>query len=398
MRRTDSLELWLNNLLGVEKFKPGLDRIRPIFAPYKNEFSKRKIKIITIGGTNGKGECAFALESLLTAKNFKVALWTSPHIKCVTERFKLNGQTIGATELLNIFYANQGYVGSLSYYEFLLKCFCDLVVEAAGIDIVIFEVGLGGRLDAVNLFDADLSAITSIGRDHQEYLGSSLKGILREKLGITRAHSPCFLNIEQAYLKQAAKIFCINNNVPHYLLDERVNVELRDYSDENRFLSSMICAAVCKQEHSADLAKKDLSFLTDQTYLGRFEKKAFHSSELVFNGAHNVDGMRKMSELLLKRKEFFDEVIVAPSKRNEKDLKAFIEVLKARKCLYNKLVLTTFDDHPRSSTKDVLVELKSGLEVVSWKDELLKQEKEGKRILITGSYYFIGEVQKFIDS
>lgn len=147
--------------------------------------NSNSVKIITVAGTNGKGSTALFLQNLLLADGRKTGVYTSPHIKDYRERFLINGDMIQAELLVASFdeiFTAKGDI-SLSYFEWAtLAAF--VAFAKSNLDFWIMEVGLGGRLDAVNIANADIGIITSIGRDHEEYLGTSLNAIGSEKAGI----------------------------------------------------------------------------------------------------------------------------------------------------------------------------------------------------------------------
>ena len=143
--------------------------------------------VITVGGTNGKGSTCAMLESILLQGGYHVGLYTSPHLIDFNERARLDGKMASDAHIVSAFEAVEAARGetSLTYFEFttlaILKLFAD-----AGLDAVILEVGLGGRLDAVNIIDADVAIITSVDLDHMEYLGDTREKIGFEKAGIYR--------------------------------------------------------------------------------------------------------------------------------------------------------------------------------------------------------------------
>ncbi|MDQ8036202.1 MAG: bifunctional tetrahydrofolate synthase/dihydrofolate synthase [Pedobacter sp.] len=147
--------------------------------------------VITVGGTNGKGSTVATLVSIYKAAGMRVGSYTSPHILHFNERICLNAEPVADAVLVAAFEkirAAQGDI-SLTYFEFTtLAAF--LIFREAGLDVVILEVGLGGRLDAVNLVDADVAVVTSIGIDHVEYLGNTRELIAIEKAGIFRRGKP----------------------------------------------------------------------------------------------------------------------------------------------------------------------------------------------------------------
>lgn len=147
--------------------------------------------IITVGGTNGKGSVCAMFEAILVAAGFRVGLYTSPHLLRYTERVKIDGREVDEAVLVDAFNRVEEARGEvpLTYFEHgtlaAWKVFCD-----ADLDVVILEVGLGGRLDAVNVFDADCAVITSVAMDHMAYLGDTREKIGFEKAGIFRKDRP----------------------------------------------------------------------------------------------------------------------------------------------------------------------------------------------------------------
>jgi dihydrofolate synthase/folylpolyglutamate synthase len=144
--------------------------------------------VITVGGTNGKGSTCAMLESILLAAGYKVGLYTSPHLIDFNERARIGGAPVDDQRLVTAFERVEAGRGetSLTYFEFTTLAVLLLFAEA-GLDAVILEVGLGGRLDAVNVIDADVAIVTSVDLDHMDYLGDTREKIGFEKAGIFRA-------------------------------------------------------------------------------------------------------------------------------------------------------------------------------------------------------------------
>ena len=148
--------------------------------------------VVTVAGTNGKGSTVAMLEAILRCAGYTTASYTSPHMHRYNERIKINNRCVDDAELCRAFEIIEEKRGdiSLSFFEFstlaALQCF-----KFNNPDVVLLETGLGGRLDAVNIIDADLAVITSIGIDHVEWLGNSRESIGYEKAGITRPKLPC---------------------------------------------------------------------------------------------------------------------------------------------------------------------------------------------------------------
>ncbi|WP_271411714.1 bifunctional tetrahydrofolate synthase/dihydrofolate synthase [Pseudomonas sp. Q1-7] len=182
---------WLSYLeqLHPTAIDMGLERSREVAG--RLGLGRPAPKVITVTGTNGKGStCAF-LASLLRAQGLKVGVYSSPHLLRYNERVQLNGQEASDQALCDAFVAVEAARGeiSLTYFEMgTLAAFW--LFQRAGLDAVVLEVGLGGRLDAVNLVDADLALVTSVGLDHADWLGDSRESVAFEKAGIFRAGKP----------------------------------------------------------------------------------------------------------------------------------------------------------------------------------------------------------------
>ena len=147
--------------------------------------------VITVGGTNGKGSTCAMLEAILLQAGYKVGLYTSPHLVNFNERARVAGEIVGDDALVEQFAAVEAVRGdvSLTYFEFTTLAILRLFSQS-GLDAVVLEVGLGGRLDAVNAIDADVAVVTSVDIDHTEYLGVTREQIGFEKAGIFRAGRP----------------------------------------------------------------------------------------------------------------------------------------------------------------------------------------------------------------
>jgi dihydrofolate synthase/folylpolyglutamate synthase len=156
---------------------------------------KPSSRVITVGGTNGKGSTVAHLDSLLRAAGASAGMFTSPHFIRYNERIRVGGVEVEDAELINAFERIDAARGSTTLTFFEYNALAALVIFAdRGVDVAILEVGLGGRLDAVNLVDADVAVVCSIGFDHRDYLGDSLEQIGAEKAGIFRAGRPAVLS------------------------------------------------------------------------------------------------------------------------------------------------------------------------------------------------------------
>jgi dihydrofolate synthase/folylpolyglutamate synthase len=182
-----SLEQWLAYQAQVhpQAIDLGLDRLRVVLE--RLQWRQPQIPVITIAGTNGKGSVSAYCASILRAANYRVGTFTSPHLRDYRERIHVHDRLAHPSELIEAFERIEIARGSvaLTFFEFNALAAL-LTFEAAALDAWVLEIGMGGRLDAVNVVDADVAVVTSIGLDHQEYLGDTLEAIAREKAGIFR--------------------------------------------------------------------------------------------------------------------------------------------------------------------------------------------------------------------
>ena len=170
----------------------GLDRVREVSVRMKLE--KPAKHVITVGGTNGKGSTVAFIESIARAAGLKVGSYTSPHLLRYNERVRIDGEEVSDTSLVAAFEAVEAARGetTLTYFEFGTLAALWLFQQSA-LDLVLLEVGLGGRLDAVNVVDPDVAVITTVDIDHTDWLGEDREAIGQEKAGIARPWKPLVL-------------------------------------------------------------------------------------------------------------------------------------------------------------------------------------------------------------
>ncbi|MFU8831289.1 MAG: bifunctional folylpolyglutamate synthase/dihydrofolate synthase [Wenzhouxiangella sp.] len=194
-----ALDAWLARL---ERRSPesgirlGLDRVGEVFRRLVIDFGDRPV--ITIGGTNGKGSTVAFLERIYQAAGWRPFAYTSPHLVDFHERMRIDGQPADDPLIVQALDRVESARGDvfLTYFEHItLAALC--VAEASPVDVLVLEVGLGGRLDAVNIVDPDVTVVTSIGLDHTEWLGRTRLEVGREKLGIARSGKPLIVGEKQ---------------------------------------------------------------------------------------------------------------------------------------------------------------------------------------------------------
>lgn len=381
--KESEIEQLLDKSVGLEFFSSHFTEYKSWMKDLSTKVNNSKCKVITVAGTNGKGEVAFSLAHYLKENDKTFTLWSSPHILSVCERFLSHDGHISYSDLKSkIILKSQSIKIDLfnpSYYEFLFYLFIEWSLEKNP-EYIVLEVGLGGRFDGVNVIDADIVALSSISREHTQVLGKTYKQILHEKLGVTRPGRVLFSAMHLKYLRSLTATFSNKNNInwtdiyTHFNLDSRIS-----YSKSNQLLTKMVA-----QRIDLDIKNSPCSFGR-----GRFERFNACGAEFIFVGAHNLDGVRSFVEIWGEKA---DELLVAFSDRNVKEIEQICKIFSKIKDI--KQVTYTSFDHPKALPPKVIKEVTNNLGLTfvdKWKAHLFT--KKGQKILVSGSYYFIGKVQ-----
>ena len=316
----DTLDEWLDwqENLHVQSIDLGLDRIRPVYNKLLNKPLAKKV--ILVGGTNGKGSTTAFLESIYVAAGYQVGTYTSPHLFKYNERIRLNGDMVDDQTICQAFQRveNAREEVSLTYFEFgTLAAF--EVFQQAQLDVAILEIGLGGRLDAVNLSDADVAIITNINLDHTNWLGETREQIAFEKFGIARPNKPLIfadddppINVDELCIDSGCELIQIGK-------DFGFTQKQSDWQwwGNNKKMYSLPFPALhgfhqLKNASCALMAIHDLSHelpvsmahirvgLSKVTLPGRFQVIADGTKFYIFDVAHNPHGVNAFIQQLKK--------------------------------------------------------------------------------------------------
>lgn len=189
MKQQD-LNYWLTHIesFNVNEIELGLERIKTV--ALRLDIVKQAAKIITVAGTNGKGSCVAGIESLALISDISVGCYTSPHLLKFNERIRVDGEMIDDISLINAFELIETVREGtpLTFFEYTTLA-CLIIFKSKKLDLLVLEVGLGGRLDAVNIIDPDVAIVTTIDNDHESWLGTDLSQIAFEKSAIFRKNS-----------------------------------------------------------------------------------------------------------------------------------------------------------------------------------------------------------------
>ncbi|MBN1694809.1 bifunctional folylpolyglutamate synthase/dihydrofolate synthase [candidate division WOR-3 bacterium] len=390
---------------GSKKYKISLRKFREDLKKIGNP--QKKLKGFLIGGTKGKGSTAYIVESICRNANFKTGLFTSPHLISYRERIRINGKPITKAKFVSLIEEIAETDTDLSVFE-TLTAMAFLLFSREKVDYSIFEVGLGGRLDATNVFEPDVSIITPISFDHTAILGTKLSEIAKEKAKILRKDrinisAPQDEEVEGILREEVGKNIEFVNNYKVISLDKKqTNFKLFDekYSTsligEVQALNASLAITACRRM-GINLGKEKL----DETLMslkipGRFQIIS-REPHVIIDGAHNVASIRALEKTI--RKIFNRRVLLVFSCLSDKDIKG---MLKAIKPVVKKIYPTEIPyirKMPLDEIKKTIME--TGMEMAETTGIIEKDiEIAGKEasssdiIIVTGSFYLIGEALK----
>ncbi|WP_213989818.1 bifunctional tetrahydrofolate synthase/dihydrofolate synthase [Sodalis sp. dw_96] len=287
---TSPLEAWLYYLerLHAKTIDLGLERVGAVAA--RLQLLQPAPRVFTVAGTNGKGTTCRLLETILQAAGYSVGVYSSPHMLRYTERVRIRGEELPEarhSEAMAAIESGRGDI-SLSYFEFGTLAALWLFKQAR-LDVVILEVGLGGRLDATNIIDADVSVITSIGLDHTELLGPDRESIGREKAGILRGGKPAVIgepdrpaSIDLHGQAVGAKLFCRDRDWWY----ERDGAGWNWRDDEGSFTGLPLPAIPLANAATALAALRRSSLKTDEAAIRRGLESASLPGRFQIIGQH----------------------------------------------------------------------------------------------------------------
>ena len=357
-----------------------------------------KFKIITVAGTNGKGSVCFYINQILLHSNSKIGLYTSPHFFDFNERIVINNKKCFESEILEALQYILGFENSdkLTFFE-ITTLATIFIFEKHNIDIAILEVGLGGRLDAVNAFEPDISVITSIGLDHTEFLGETLEDIAVEKSGVMRTNKPCVIGEEHCVdilKKQALEI-----NAQPYFFNKDFDSNIIPF-DKNHLTyvqqKNLSCAIFTLQQLGmCSLISKLREDLLHQNFFGRFNRIS-KKPEIFIDVAHNLDSVKNLVQALLElsnKKTYFVFSIL-----KDKDLSSILKLFSDLTCKFEWWIAEL--NNPRAQK---LIFIENNLEknnfIFETTDSIkkayelaLKKATNDDRIVVFGSFYVISEI------
>lgn len=378
-------------------------------------------KVIHVAGTNGKGSTTYFLNQMISSKGYKTALFTSPHILRINERIIFNNTEISDISMDEIFLSVKDVIekNNLSYFESIfLIALCFFAKNKP--DFTILETGMGGLFDATNtnLINDKLCVIVSMGQDHSNYLGKSIKKITDEKIGIIRKDSKVIVGSNKEFIKEYIKNNSISSNIYFYNDQNRLNSDkysiLYPYPyNENYELAKIIFYNLLDMEFndgidfSKDYSKDSIKNEISNGNITKLKLPPCRMEEIqniVLDGTHNIPGLLK---IINTWKEYnFKHIIL--SLTEEKDLEKVLFFIKK---VASNIIVTTIPDNSRSISDNVLpiiekfqkentdIRIRFIKQPIVAVDSVFKENvanKELERILITGSFYLCGYIKDYI--
>lgn len=396
MENKRTLDDWLNwqetlmeetIVLGLDRVQVVYDRLFPDGVPYR---------VITIAGTNGKGSTVSFIDSIYRQSKFKIGRSTSPHLLKYNERYAIDGVDVSDEVIIKAFeqIETQRHDITLTYFEFSTLAALIIFAEA-NIDLAILEVGLGGRLDSVNVVDSDVSVITNVAIDHTDYLGDTREKIGREKAGVMRTSRPCICGDQdppQSLLAYAKEI-----ETPVTFVSEGYKGEIGLEGAHQRINAAVAVETVKKLLDQFPVSEEMISEgVRKASIKARFEKRYIADKTVILDVAHNPAAVKTLVETLsdspmetvaifsaLIDKDIIDMVKLA----SESIRHWYLVPLSSDRAITSTELKKKFSD-PDSTT--VCSDMNSAI-------EMCLALRDVERVVIFGSFYTIADATLIVD-
>lgn len=419
----DPLQTWLDywTSVHVTAIDLGLERVLPVaqaLGVLKPNLQDH-VKVITVAGTNGKGSTTTTIASILKASGYQVGLYQSPHIFQFNERVRLNGQPVDDALLIDAFVAvenaRQQCNLTLSFFEATtLAAF--YIFNQQACDVWVLEVGLGGRLDVVNIIDSDVAVITNIGLDHVDWLGDTIEKIAFEKAGIIRPNIPVIFASSQDLPQAVAdKVTDCDAKLIQFNHDYFIN---EDHGDDAESWSLATPGTTMRLPHghlaqinqaaaimaalqsglniSIDAIEQGLA---QARLAGRFEQRTFQGQQLILDVAHNPHGAEFLTQQLTRYLQLHPEITQVNAVFSMLDDKDIVGVIKLLTNLVHRWYIAPLDvprAAPLSRLQSDLAQFDQNVVVSDTVREsflnALAQSTSQQLILVFGSFHTLEAV------
>lgn len=418
---TDDLQTWLDywSHVHVTGIDLGLERVIPVAE--KLGVITPDATVLTVAGTNGKGSTSTTLASILNAQGYNVGLYQSPHIYRFNERVKLAGQEVDDQSLVNAFVlvdqARRVCNLSLSFFEATtLAAF--VIFKHKACDVWVLEVGLGGRLDVVNVVNPNVAVITNIGLDHTDWLGDTIEKIAFEKAGIIRPNIPVIFGGQQQ-LPQAiqdkvtecnAQLYALNRD---YFYQDTLDGQTWNFASSGTTLKLPLGSLAVDNISTAVAAILVSGLQVSQQAIakgiqsaklqGRFEVRSIQDKTVIFDAGHNPHGVEFLLKQLRKFLEYnkqYTEVIAVFSMLADKDINSVVKLLKNTVLKWKIAPMNV----PRAAPLPQLEAALHGESVENFENiqvafqSALEQSNNNQLILVCGSFHTLEAVWEYLEN
>ncbi|WEK55350.1 MAG: bifunctional folylpolyglutamate synthase/dihydrofolate synthase [Candidatus Cohnella colombiensis] len=440
-RLAEEAMAWITGLtpFGI---RPGLDRITLMMERFNNP--QRRLKFIHVAGTNGKGSVCAYLTQILRQSRYDVGTFTSPYLTSYSNRLQYNGQDIADADLITLTNRLKPVADELSKSEWGSPTMFEVTTALALLyygtisfpDYVVWETGLGGRLDVTNIVTPVVSVITNVGHDHMDVLGSTLEEIAREKAGIIKPGVPVITAVNQPDIVEIMKQTAAGNRSTAYIMGEQFSVDVESAVENNqqfkftgpfRSLNSLaitlngahqvVNAAVAvmtievlRQYYALIVEDSDLiEALQSTSWPGRLELVST-APRILIDGAHNPEGVEALATTLRNIYKYDQlNVVMAmmPNKNHEQSLRHILPMV-------DTLIITEPDFHKKMNATE-LAAVANGLQAEFGRPRSVVVEPDWRRALsllqdlstptsqytnplgvVTGTLYLIADVRSWI--
>jgi len=388
---------WLESLKG-RGIKIGLERMDTLMAKFFPDY-----RIVHVGGTNGKGSVCQFVGSILQEEGFDVGIYSSPHLERLNERITINGTEISDDSLNEIAEMLMEEDMGMTFFEAMTAI--ALIYFRGKIDFAVIEVGMGGRYDATNIVNADVTVITNISMEHEKYLGRSIEEIAGEKSGIIKGGSvvtactgDALRVIEEKAREQKSEIYVVGRDIKWKRLSpKKFLVEGNDIYELQTNLSGIFqgnnIAVSVKVAEILGIKKRSIvEGIRKASLPGRMERAGM----FLLDGAHNPAGIEAMGEGL---KDFtYRKLFIIFGAMKDKDIESMVKALPE-----GELIATAVGMERAADTEMLSSIIKKAGKTCICESNVENAIKKAMKmagsedlICITGSLYLVGEARRIL--
>lgn len=411
-----NLQEALHKLYSLHQFdvKLGLEKVEALLAHIGNP--QHQLRCFHVGGSNGKGSTASFMASFLQEQGYRVGLYTSPHFVRFNERVRVNGKEIEDNYIADFVTKNNDYIdeNGPTFFEITTALAFQYFAES-DLDYAVIEVGLGGRLDATNVMNPIASVITAIGLEHTNILGYEIDKIAFEKAGIIKKNSKVFAGkLPGSALKviknKAAEMNSHFYDIHSYIWEHKDFIKVQSneidyniyttplrgyYQLMNSALAALTLEKTIGTRRQLLLSKGIRNVVQNSGIQGRYEIYN-EKPKIIFDAAHNVDGVNLFLEEFKKEAYKYDKKILIFGVMRDKSIK---EMLKRIAKNFDEVYFTNIDYERSAKISELIAEAKQlslaadGLTDPADFIEKFKHNKSNDCLIITGSIYVLGDIK-----